>query len=194
MTKSELRKVYLERRRSLPPDAHSTLSREIIDRLFTAVGFDSINAISCYVSLEHFGEVETGILFSRVWGVYPQIITTAPRIDAATHEIDSPIYQRDTLIQKNRWQIPEPAGSEIVAPEALDLVIVPLLCFDGRGHRVGYGKGFYDRYLQKCRPDCIKAGLSFFPPVDVIDDVHDSDVPLDLCITPSETFRFARSI
>jgi len=194
VTKSELRKVYLERRRSVSPDDHAALSGEIADRLFTAIDFSSISAICCYISLEHFGEVETRILFSRVWETYPQIITTAPRIDDATHEIDSHIYQRDTVVQRNRWQIPEPVGSEVIAPEALDLVIVPLLCFDGRGHRAGYGKGFYDRYLQKCRPDCIKAGLSFFPPVDSIDDVHDSDVPLDLCITPGETFRSARAI
>jgi len=105
-------------------------------------------------------------------------------------EIDSLIYQRGTPTNQNSWKIPEPAGSEIVAPEALDLVIVPLLCFDARGHRVGYGKGFYDRFLRKCRPDCIKAGLSFFPPIDSIDDVYDDDVPLNACITPTETFRF----
>jgi 5-formyltetrahydrofolate cyclo-ligase len=190
VTKAELRKVYLERRRALSPDAHSTSSQEITERLFAALDFSSINAISCYISLEHFGEVETGILFSCVWETLPQIITTAPRIDDFTREIDSPIYQPGTLIQRNRWQIPEPVGSEIVAPEALDLVIVPLVCFDRRGHRGGYGKGFYDRFLQKCRPDCIKAGLSFFPPVDSIDDVHEADVPLDLCVMPTDTFRF----
>ena len=69
-------------------------------------------------------------------------------------------------------------------------MIVPLLCFDARGHRVGYGKGYYDRFLQKCRPDCIKAGLSFFPPVKKIDDIHVADVQLDLVVTPNETFYF----
>ncbi|MEQ1763795.1 MAG: 5-formyltetrahydrofolate cyclo-ligase [Pyrinomonadaceae bacterium] len=190
MTKSELRKVYLERRRSLSPLDHSALSSEIVDRLFAAINVSSIHALHCYISLEHFGEVETGILFSRVWAMYPRIIATAPRIDDATRETDSLIYQHDTPTLENRWKIPEPAGSEIVSPEALDLVIVPLLCFDRGGHRVGYGKGFYDRFLQKCRPDCIKAGLSFFPPVDSIDDIHESDVPLDLCVTPAETFQF----
>ena len=161
-----------------------------MDRLFATIDFAAISALSCYISLRHFGEAETGTIFGRVWETLPRIITTAPRIDDATREIDSLVYQRDTPIRENTWKIPEPAGSEIVAPEALDLVIVPLVCVDIRGHRVGYGKGFYDRYLQKCRPDCIKAGLSFYPPVDSIDDVHDADIPLDLCITPSETFRF----
>lgn len=191
MTKSELRKIYLERRRSLSPYDHSAFSSEIVDRLFTSIEFSSINILHCYISLEHFGEVETGILFSRVWAMYPQIITTAPKIDDTTREIDSLIYQHDTPTLESRWNIPEPAGSEIVAPDALDIIIVPLLSFDRLGHRVGYGKGFYDRFLHKCRPDCIKAGLSFFPPVDAIDDVHESDVPLDLCVTPTETFRFS---
>ena len=194
MNKAELRKEYIERRRSLAPDEHSRLSREIVDRLFAEVDFASINAFHCYISLEHFGEVETDELFAQVWGKHPNIITTAPKIDDATGEIVSPIYLPQTPTLENSWRIPEPAGSEVIAPEAIDLVIVPLLCFDRRGHRVGYGKGYYDRFLKQCRPDCIKAGLSFFPPVESIDDVNDADVPLDLCVTPSEIFRFSPTI
>ncbi|MEO5858713.1 MAG: 5-formyltetrahydrofolate cyclo-ligase [Pyrinomonadaceae bacterium] len=190
MTKSELRKIYLERRRSIPADAHSAFSREIVDRLFNEIDINSISSIHCYLSLEHVGEVETGILFDRVWNDFPHIITTAPKIDALNLGMDSVIYQRDTPTNEDRWKIPEPSGSEIIAPEALDLVVVPLLCFDLRGHRAGYGKGFYDRFLAKCRPECVKAGLSFFPPIDFIDDVHEADVPLDLCLTPSGAFRF----
>ncbi len=189
MTKAELRTTFLERRRSLSPDAHSDLSREIANRLFASIDFRSLSTVHCYISLEHFGEVGTDIIFQRAWDRYPQIVTTAPRVNASTDELDSLIYQRDTRMLANSWKIPEPEGSDTVAPQALDLVIVPLLCFDRRGHRVGYGKGFYDRLLQKCRPDCIKAGLSFFPPVDAIDDSHEADIPLDLCITPIETFR-----
>ena len=65
-----------------------------------------------------------------------------------------------------------------------------MLAFDTRGNRVGYGKGFYDRYLPACRPDCIKLGFSYFDPVDSVDDAHEFDVPLDLCITPNRTYVF----
>jgi 5-formyltetrahydrofolate cyclo-ligase len=68
-------------------------------------------------------------------------------------------------------------------------VVVPLLSFDKRGHRVGYGKGFYDRFLSECSRDCIKIGLSFFAPVEVIDDVNRHDVTLDLFVMPSGSFR-----
>jgi 5-formyltetrahydrofolate cyclo-ligase len=73
----------------------------------------------------------------------------------------------------------------------IDLVFIPLLACDLQGNRVGYGKGFYDRFLSKCRYDVKKIGLSFFDPVDKIEDVNVFDIPLDECITPKKTWVFA---
>ena len=75
-------------------------------------------------------------------------------------------------------------------PAEIDLVFVPLLAFDKKGFRVGYGKGFYDKWLAGCRPDCIKVGFSYFEPVESIDDRHEFDVPLNLCITPHNVYVF----
>ena len=74
--------------------------------------------------------------------------------------------------------------------EKIDLVLVPLLAFDKRGHRVGYGKGYYDRLLSQVRHDCRKIGLSLFQPVDVIDDIAASDIELDECVTPEGVVAF----
>ena len=115
-------------------------------------------------------------------------------MNETTGEIDAIEYTSSTNLETNKWGINEPVDSEIVDPASIDLVIVPLLCFDKRGHRVGYGKGYYDQFLKKCRPDCIKAGVSLFPPVDQIDDVHDGDIPLDVCFSADETYRFEESI
>ena len=71
------------------------------------------------------------------------------------------------------------------------MVLVPLLACDRAGHRVGYGKGFYDRFLAACRPDCRKIGLSYFRPVEAIVDVYDGDVRLDRVITPDGVIQFA---
>ena len=79
---------------------------------------------------------------------------------------------------------PEPTDNLFVSPQQIDLVLIPLLVFDQRGYRVGYGKGFYDRFLAQCRPDAQKIGLSLEPPVTVIDDVDDYDVALDGCVMP----------
>ena len=62
-------------------------------------------------------------------------------------EIESQAYSPETEMGTGRWHIREPVDDEIIGPERLDIVLVPLLCFDRSGHRVGYGKGYYDRFL-----------------------------------------------
>ena len=72
-------------------------------------------------------------------------------------------------------------------PSEVDVVLVPGLAFDEGGHRVGYGRGFYDRFLALCRPDCLKVGLSYFEPISQITDIHAGDIRLDLLITPERS-------
>ena len=79
-----------------------------------------------------------------------------------------PKFDSTTKLTVNRWHILEPTGNETVEIGKLDAVLVPLLCFDERGFRVGYGKGFYDKFLKNCRRDCLKIGLSYFTPVEEI--------------------------
>ena len=88
------------------------------------------------------------------------------------------------------WGIQEPKQGIPTEIEKIDLVLVPLLAFDKAGHRVGYGKGFYDRFLKGCRPDCLKAGLSFFEAEEILTDADELDVPLDLCVTPAGIIHF----
>jgi 5-formyltetrahydrofolate cyclo-ligase len=70
------------------------------------------------------------------------------------------------------------------------VVFVPLLAFDKKGHRVGYGKGFYDRFLSDCKPETIKIGLSFFEAEESISAILPSDIRLDFCVTPTEIIVF----
>ena len=94
-----------------------------------------------------------------------------------------------TFIQKEN-NLFEPDAQTVIAPEQLDMIFVPLLIFDKAGYRAGFGKGFYDRYLACCRPDCIKIGFSYFEPVERLEDRHEFDVPLNLCITPEQVYVF----
>ena len=194
MTKSELRSIYLAERRGTTPEDTSRKTASIAERLFTEIDFASVRKLHCFISIPSKTEVDTTIIFKRLWKDLSSIKTYAPVMNETTGEIDAIEYTSSTNLETNKWGISEPVDSEIVDPASIDLVIVPLLCFDKRGHRVGYGKGYYDRFLQKCRPDCIKAGVSFFPPVDQIDDVHDGDIPLDVCFSADETYRFEESI
>jgi len=67
---------------------------------------------------------------------------------------------------------------------------VPLLCFDEKGFRCGYGKGMYDRFLSKCNENVITIGLSFFETEKRIDDIDQFDVPLNYVVTPKNTISF----
>jgi 5-formyltetrahydrofolate cyclo-ligase len=72
----------------------------------------------------------------------------------------------------------------------IDVVFVPLLAYDEKGNRVGYGKGFYDAFLSECKPETIKIGLSFFPPELEIKDVTSDDIKLDFCVTTDSVHAF----
>jgi len=184
MTKAELRKTYLAKRRELSQAEVDTFSAKIESNLFSNFDLAGVSYVHCFISTPKFNEVDTRPIFQRIWREYPHVTTLVPRIDHDADELEALTYGEYTELVHNRWQIGEPAHNQRVAPNEIDIVLVPLLCFDRRGHRVGYGRGYYDRFLAKCRPNCKKVGLSFFAPLDEIADVHEGDVELDVCVTP----------
>ena len=96
----------------------------------------------------------------------------------------------NTKINKNEYNIPEPINGLPVPTEMIDVVFVPLLAYDKQGNRVGYGKGFYDKFLSECKPNVVKIGLSLFEPEELIEDVFENDVKLDFCVNPNEIISF----
>jgi 5-formyltetrahydrofolate cyclo-ligase len=71
-------------------------------------------------------------------------------------------------------------------------VLIPLLAFDRQGFRVGYGKGFYDRFLSLLSQKTIKIGLSNFAPVERIEDINKYDVKMDFCVTTEQVWHFSQ--
>jgi 5-formyltetrahydrofolate cyclo-ligase len=103
--------------------------------------------------------------------------------------MESYVLDTNTKIVENSWGIPEPTNAIKCPDDTIDMILMPLLCFDKQGFRVGYGKGFYDRFLQKCRKDIIKIGLSLFDSVDKIDDVNENDVRMDFCVKSDAVWK-----
>lgn len=189
MTKSELRQMFSERRNRLSPDEHAEKSRQIAELFFASTDLSKTGSIHCFLPLGHRKEVDTSLIIHELWSRHPDVRVIVPRINFESGELENLAYAADTELVENPWGVPEPQGGVLTDPEAIDIVIVPLVCFDLRGYRVGYGKGFYDRFLAACRADCLKIGVSFFPPVEHIDDIHPGDIPLDRCITPKIVYR-----
>lgn len=189
MKKSELRKVFLEKRESLPLSEAASMSAAISELFFREFHPMMVTAVHTFIRIKKLNEVDTSNIYFKLWRDHQWVRTFAPRTDALTGRLENVEFYSGTELVENKWGIREPVGEE-TDPEVLDLAIIPMLCFDRAGHRVGYGKGYYDEFLSRCRPDCVKAGVSFFPPVELIDDFHDADMPLDLCITPARVYRF----
>lgn len=190
MNKAELRKIYLDRRKNLSPEQRAEKSARIARRFFERFDWRGVRTLHGFLPIEKFGEINTLLIFERVWREHPHVATVAPRVDETAGKIENVRFDASSAFARGKFGIDEPFGGETIAPDKIDLVLTPLLCFDRRGFRVGYGKGFYDKFLRECRADCRKIGLSFFPPVAEIEDISAFDVALDACVTPENIDEF----
>jgi 5-formyltetrahydrofolate cyclo-ligase len=190
MTKSDLRKSYLAKRRLLTTGEREAISTEIATNFFRDFDLSGVKVFHCFIPIQRFAEVDTRPIFQRIWSEFPHIQTVVPRVNHEIEELESLKYGPDVELAESRWRISEPVHDEHVDADEIDMVLVPLLCFDRKGHRVGYGKGYYDRFLRGCRDDCKEIGLSSFDPVDEISDAYEGDVKLHAAITPAGTINF----
>jgi 5-formyltetrahydrofolate cyclo-ligase len=188
MNKKDARSYYREKRAQLDQHARQKLQDLILIR-FQHLHFPFVECAHSYLPIEGKNEPDPNPIIRSLAFRNPGMLLAVPRIISSS-EMANIIISDLTEFQKNEFGILEPLEGEIISPEQIDLVIVPLLGFDRKGNRVGYGKGYYDRFLTSCREDVIKIGLSFFDPLEIIDDTQEWDIPLDYCITPQEAYEF----
>ncbi|PVY44172.1 5-formyltetrahydrofolate cyclo-ligase [Pontibacter virosus] len=184
MRKAELRKTMLQRRRALSVDVVAVRSQCIADLFFQHFPLQAGQTVHVFLPILKNKEVNTWAIIERLRLEYPEVRVVVPVTDAAQNVLTHHHLTEESVLIENAWGIPEPKDALIVHANEVDLVLIPLLAFDRQGHRVGYGKGFYDRFLADCRPDVVKVGLSLEPPVERIADPNEYDVPLDYAITP----------
>ena len=184
MKKSELRAAYLSKQKELSPHDRAERSQAISDLFFATVELSGKKYLHSFLPIKKFNEVDTRLIIEKLRRDFPHIGIVVPRVDFESGEMRSLEFKTDTELRRNAWDIDEPVHDEFVETGKIDIILVPGLCFDRAGHRVGYGKGFYDRFLKMLRADCKKIGLSYFDPVKKIDDVHEGDVRLDIVISP----------
>lgn len=191
MKKKELRKTFLERQKELDKAERDRRTAQVVKSLFENFDFTETRFLNCFITLEKNNELDTFEIFQKIWREFPQITTSAPRINRDQDVLEIVVCSPETKYVENSWGILEPSEDEkILEPKELDVVLIPLIAFDEQGFRCGYGKGYYDKFLSKCRADCRKIGLSLFPPVEKIEDVGGWDVPLDACIESEKIWEF----
>jgi 5-formyltetrahydrofolate cyclo-ligase len=189
MTKKELRKIFREKRSAISPTEKMKWDDLLLIQ-FQTMDFPFINYLLSFYPMEEYNEPNSFLIADYLHFRNPNLQICYPRTNFNNLSMEAVICNADSIFEANAFNIPEPLDQEIADPELIDMVIIPLLSFDKNGNRVGFGKGFYDRFLSQCRKDCLKVGFSHFDPVDTIDDANEFDVPLDFCITPQRTYVF----
>lgn len=189
MNKTELRKSILEKREALSIEQRCALLQQVIDHM-NEFDFSDIKIVHIYLPIKKKNEIDTFPIIRFLKLIAPHLQIVIPKSDFKTFEMINIVYNENTILTENKYGIWEPVNGESVANEKIDMVICPLLSFDLLGYRVGYGKGFYDRFLNQCRHDVIKIGLSYFEPEEKIDDINEFDVQLNYAISPKKLWKF----
>jgi 5-formyltetrahydrofolate cyclo-ligase len=180
MLKKELRTKYKALRNQLSEEEIEEKSLAIANKLLTLPIWDK-TYFHIFLPITEQKEVNSEFILHLLSGKDKEIIVS--KTDFETRKMTHFLLTDNTKIRKNEYNIPEPVDGIEVPSHKIEVVFVPLLAFDKKGHRVGYGKGFYDNFLSECKPDVIKIGLSFFDAEEIISDVFDGDVMLDYCVT-----------
>ncbi|TCD11741.1 5-formyltetrahydrofolate cyclo-ligase [Pedobacter frigidisoli] len=186
MLKSEIRKQASKDRLAITDEEYKSLTDGLLNQ-FVTQDFSSIKTLHIFLPITEKKEPNTFLLIEWLAENHPEIKILVPKADFETALMTNHEYLGVDDLQKNLYNILEPQKG-IVHDGEVDMVLIPLLAFDKQGYRVGYGKGFYDRFLQNINAK--KIGLSLSPAIDKIDDVNEHDIRLDYCITPTETIKF----
>jgi len=141
-----------------------------------------------FFPIEKHNEVDSKLIIQIIQGKDKNVIL--PKINLESKTIDSFLLTDSTPLKTNHLGISEPINGIQINHDQIDLVFIPLLAFDHFGHRVGYGAGYYDKFLSEC-PNAIKVGLSYFDPINKIEDINSKDIKLDYCITPNKVYKFS---
>lgn len=189
MTKDHYRRMYKQKRIALSEQERGVFDESICAGLI-ALDWSNLHAVHVYMPIAKLNEPNPFSFVNLLRSQFPQTALIVSKSDFQNSQMRHYVWDASTVFEENSWGIMEPVDGISVDETAIDVVLVPLLAADVRGNRVGYGKGFYDRFLRGCKPDVQKIGLSYFEPVEAIDDVAPWDVPVDILITPFKTYQF----
>jgi 5-formyltetrahydrofolate cyclo-ligase len=192
--KTELRRDYLAARQALSAEQVQQGSQAIADRFFAEFLAGEVPpgaGLHLFLPIAGQNEVDTWPIVRRCWAEYPAIQLAVPQVLPDRTSMVQLALPPGSEVVRGSFGVPVPA-QPVPAPEvSLAWVLLPLLAFDARGYRVGYGKGHYDRFLARLGPQVQRVGLSLFGPGPLIADVDQYDIGLTACITPERVWRWS---
>ncbi len=188
MTKAEIRIQYKQKRRKLSVEEKDKLEDLMLIQFQKLVLYEN-SSILTYAPIKVQNEydpylAECFCMFKNRGAHFSFPVIDTDTDTMKVYEVDS-----NTVFKQNAYGIAEPKDATLVQPSTIEMIFVPLIAFSTNGYRVGYGKGYYDKFIKLCEANVVKVGFSFFEPV-AIDDIHEEDEKLDFCITANQIFTF----
>ena len=183
--KKQIRIEYISKRKQFSRTEVNAWSQAIASN-FLEAEFMKYQTFHVFLSMPKYNEINTQYIIDELWRQGKDVIV--PKMDGK-QLLNCP-YTQQTQLAKNSWGIMEPVDCAEVEHSKIDVVLVPLLISDIRGNRIGYGGGYYDRFLSKLDEDTKFVGINFFEPVEEEIPKEDFDVLLDYLITPHDIYKF----
>ena len=184
-TKDVLRKKYLDKRMTLSEDEVFLFSEQIFETFIKNFDLKPNSKVHCFLPITLKNEVLTQFFFDYCFKNKIQIFV--PKVvgnDLISIEVTS-----DTKFSISKWDIKEPKTNIGSSVKEFDFCLTPLLYCDPKGNRIGYGKGFYDRFFSENFVKN-KIGFNFFEPNEQVSNVFKTDLLLDYLIIPNRIFVF----
>ncbi|MDH7912207.1 5-formyltetrahydrofolate cyclo-ligase [Winogradskyella sp. SYSU M77433] len=187
MKKPDLRQKYKALRQELSNDQIEDFSLAIANQLLK-LDIWNYSFYHLFLTIEEQKEINTEYILNILAGKDKNIVIS--KSNFRDYSMTHYLLTDGTKLIKSDYNIPEPQDGIEIKSSQLEVVFIPLLAFDEEGHRIGYGKGFYDRFLANCKPETIKIGVSFFEVEEEIFETSDNDIKLDYCVTPNQVIQF----
>ena len=181
MKKQELRALYKQKRKDLTEIQIKGLQENIYQQIYN-LDLSTVKNVHLFLSMPKFKEIDTTPLITYFRNKNKRIVVS--KCNFKDNTLSHFFLEENTVISLNKFGVLEPVAAELVEENKLDLIFIPMLISDDKKFRVGYGKGFYDRFLLNCRKDAKFIGLNFFPPITAIEDKNEFDIPLHQVIYP----------
>ncbi|RXE56163.1 5-formyltetrahydrofolate cyclo-ligase [Methanoculleus taiwanensis] len=154
-TKQQIREDAKAVRSDLSGDAVTRMSNAIRENVTPLL--DRYTTIMVYAAKEP--EVETRDLIAGLLAGGKRIVV--PIIERATCSLRLSYIDDLSVLVPGTFGVPEPLGSEIPAdPAEIEVIVIPMLAFDRQGNRLGYGAGYYDRFLERCSQP-VRIGIAY---------------------------------
>lgn len=179
--KNMLRKEMLQARSHLPGNKRDVNNRAICEKLIETPEFKRAGLVMAYMDFR--GEVGTADIIAECLNRGKRV--ALPVVNAGAAELQAFETLKEAPLLRNSYGIlePDPDTACRIDEKEIDFLIVPGVVFDMRKHRIGYGAGYYDRFLTKLGIDCVTVGIAY--DIQIVDKIpcEKHDIPMDMVIT-----------